>query len=179
MKCPLSQEGRGKPLSPGWSSIVVGPSAPLRPSGIINTESVRSDLLRASRETIRTQWRWGGSPRLAIQISARLAVKVYLLSRPAERGSQFSLLCGSARRQPSEVGSSGLLKPRAIRRSPGRLHSHVHRLCDARGFSRIHQHLEKTVGVSRNRGRQLMSWHYVLSGVSPQPGLVYYVLSPC
>ena len=69
MKWPFSQEGPGSPVSPASNRKVVGPFAPWLPKGTIRTESTRSLKLRASSETTSTQWRTGGLPSIAVQIS--------------------------------------------------------------------------------------------------------------
>ena len=71
MKWPFRKDGAGNPVSPGSNSRVVGPSCPELPKGIINSEFTRSLAFRASSETISTQCRTGGLPRLALHISPR------------------------------------------------------------------------------------------------------------
>lgn len=94
MKCPFTKDGPGRPVSPGGSSITVDPSGPVLLNGTINTESFRSLRFLWSRETISTQWRIGGLPRLAVHISPRrgnrLLVKVD--SRSALRECRFQFL---------------------------------------------------------------------------------------
>src|SRR6266699_918959 len=51
--------------------MTVGPSGPLLLNGTIRTESLRLLRFLSSRETISTQWRMGGLPKLAVQISPR------------------------------------------------------------------------------------------------------------
>lgn len=50
--------------------MTVAPSGPLL-SGTMSIDSVRSLRFLGSRETIKTQWRMGGLPRFAVQISPR------------------------------------------------------------------------------------------------------------
>src|ERR1700726_286698 len=89
MKCPFNQDGPGSPVSPGSNRKVVGPSTPWLPNGTIRTESTLSLALREPSETTRTQWRKGGVPSIAVQISPRRGgalglVKVHLLRCSAQ-----------------------------------------------------------------------------------------------
>jgi len=72
IKWPFKYDVAGRPLSPGSSRRVVGPSYPALPNGTIKTEFTCSLVFRALSETIKTQWRAGGSPMLAVQISPRM-----------------------------------------------------------------------------------------------------------
>src|ERR1022692_4408796 len=78
MKWPFSQDGPGSPVSPGSNRKVVGPSAPWLPNGTIRTESTRSLLFRESSDTTKTQWRTGGFPNIAVQISPRRGDTLWL-----------------------------------------------------------------------------------------------------
>jgi hypothetical protein len=71
MRWPLSQEASGRPVSPGGSRNVVGPSLPRVPKGTMRTVSTFSLRFRLSSETIRTQCLVGGLPRSADHISPR------------------------------------------------------------------------------------------------------------
>ena len=71
MKWPLIQDGPGKPVSPGWNCKVVGEIPPRELNGTMSTLSMFLFRLRESNETTTTQWRTGGFPRLAVQISPR------------------------------------------------------------------------------------------------------------
>src|ERR1035441_4864607 len=78
MKWPFSQDGPGSPVSTGSNRKVVGPSAPWLPEGTIGTESTRSLVLRESSDTTKTQWRTGGFPSIAVQISPRRGDTLWL-----------------------------------------------------------------------------------------------------
>src|SRR5438876_3373774 len=100
MKWPFSQDGPGSPVSPGSNRKVVGPSAPWLPNGTIRTESTRSLILRESSDTTKTQWRTGGVPNIAVQISPRRdgalwLVKVHPLGCSAQGVFEISLFRGS------------------------------------------------------------------------------------
>src|SRR5260370_27863608 len=87
MKWPFSQDGPGSPVSPGSNRNVVGPSTPWLPKGTIRMESTRSLILRESSETTKTQWRKGGSPSIAVQISPRRGSALWLVQVHLLRGS--------------------------------------------------------------------------------------------
>src|SRR5437762_7864117 len=99
MKWPFSQDGPGSPVSPGSNRKVVGPSAPWLPNGTIRTESTRSLILRESSDITKTQWRTGGFPTIAVQISPRRGgtlglVKVHGLRCSTQGVFQISLFRG-------------------------------------------------------------------------------------
>ena len=134
MKCPISQDGPGHPVSPGSNLKVVGPSAPWLPNGTINTESTRSLLLRESSDTTKTQWRTAGLPSIAVQISPRRGgtlwlVKVHLLRCGAQDIFKISLFRGSLGRQAFEISGSLALQRCLVVQSSGNLHSFVHPVC--------------------------------------------------
>src|SRR2546430_14842907 len=98
--------------------MTVGPSGPLLLNGTIRTESRRLLRFLSSRETISTQWRMGGPPKLAVQISPRrgsgLLVKVDSRCTLRERRLKSSLLrrlfvghvgkiCSRVARQPFAI----------------------------------------------------------------------------
>src|ERR1035441_8269736 len=96
MKWPFSQDGPGSPVSPGSNRKAVGPSAPWLPDGTIRPESTLSLMLREPRHTSRAQWRAGGLPSIAVQISPRRGgalwlVKVHLLRCVAQGVFQIGL----------------------------------------------------------------------------------------
>src|ERR1035437_3600948 len=100
VKWPFSQDGPGSPVSPGSNRKVVGPSAPWLPNGTIRTESTRSLVLRESSDTTKTQWRTGGFPSIAVQISPRRGgalwlVKAHLLRCRAQGVVEIGLFRGS------------------------------------------------------------------------------------
>src|ERR1035437_9713023 len=108
MKWPFSHDGPGSPVSPGSNRKVVGPSAPWLPNGTIRTESTRSLRLRESSDTTRTQWRTGGFPSIAVQISPRRGEalrlgKVHLLRCAVQRLFEVNLLRGSLGSQALEI----------------------------------------------------------------------------
>src|SRR5580700_3920099 len=136
MKWPFSQDGPGSPVSPGSNRRVVGPSAPWLPNGTIRTESTRSLMLRESSETTRTQWRTGGFPSIAVQISPRRGgalglVKVHLLRCSAQDVFKISLFRGSLGGQAFEISGSLALQSSPVVQPAGHFHRLVHCLSDA------------------------------------------------
>src|SRR5436190_22603133 len=93
--------------------MTVGPSGPLLLNGTIRTESLRPLRFLSSRETISTQWRMGGLPKLAVQISPRrgsgLLIKVDTRCTLRERRLKSSLLLRLF------VGHVGKIRSRAVR----------------------------------------------------------------
>src|ERR1035441_1404583 len=149
MKWPLSQDGPGSPVSPGSNRKVVGPSAPWLPNGTIRTESTRSLMLRESSDTTRTQWRVGGLPSIAVQISPRRGgalwlVKVHLLRCVAQGVFQIGLFRGGLGGQALEIGGRLTLQSSAIVQPAGHFHRLVDRLSDAFGLASF----DHTVQVS-------------------------------
>src|ERR1022692_5107613 len=121
MKWPFSQDGPGSPVSPGSNRRMVGPSAPWLPKGTIRTESTRSLMLRESSDTIKTQWRTGGFPSIAVQISPRRGealwlVKVHLLRYSAQGVFEIGLFRGGFGGQAFEVTGGLTLQRSAIER---------------------------------------------------------------
>ena len=82
MKWPFTKDGPGRPVSPAGSWMTVAPSGPVLLRGTIRTESLRGLLFLSSRETTRTQWRMGGFPRLAVQISPRRGIALLFKINP-------------------------------------------------------------------------------------------------
>src|ERR1035437_3329955 len=139
MKWPFSQDGPGSPVSPGSNRKVVGPSAPWLPNGTIRTESTRSLMLRESSDTTRTQWRTGGLPSIAVQISPRRGgalwlVKVHLLRCAAQGVFQIGLFRCGLGGQALEIGGSLTLQSSAVVQPAGCFHCLVDRLSDAFGL---------------------------------------------
>src|SRR5437899_5066939 len=93
--------------------MTVGPSGPLLLNGTIRTESLRLLRFLSSRETISTQWRMGGLPKVAVQISPRrgsgLLVKVDSRCTLRERRLKSSLL------RRLFVGHVGKIRSRVVR----------------------------------------------------------------
>src|SRR5207248_7523920 len=93
--------------------MTVGPSGPLLLNGTIRTESLRPLRFLSSRETISTQWRMGGLPKLAVQISPRrasgLLIKADNRCTLRERLSKSSLL------PRLFVGHVGKIRSRVVR----------------------------------------------------------------
>src|SRR5271157_4592625 len=127
MKWPFSQDGSGSPVSPGSSRKVVGPSAPWLPNGTIKTESTRSLRLRESSDTTRTQWRTGGFPSIAVQISPRRGgalwlVKVHLLRCRAQGVFEIGLFRGTPGGQAFEIGGGLALQSSPVVKPAGDFH---------------------------------------------------------
>src|SRR5664280_784416 len=138
IKWPFSQDGPGSPVSPGSNRKVVGPSAPWLPNGTIRTESTRSLILRESSDTTKTQWRVGGLPSIAVQISPRRGgalwlVKVHLLRCVAQGVFQIGLFRGGLGGQALEISGSLTLQSSAIVQPAGHFHRLVDRLSNAFG----------------------------------------------
>jgi hypothetical protein len=129
MKCPLRYDAEGRPVSPGSSLIVVGPSAPALPNGTIRIDSTRSLAFLESSDTIRTECRRGGSPSFAVQISPRrgagLIVEVNLVDPPTQGGLHASFLSACPRGQPLEVGCGIRLEAGAALGSPRPGHGEI------------------------------------------------------
>src|ERR1700758_2683986 len=93
--------------------MTVGPSGPLLLNGTIRTESLWLLRFLWSRETIRTQWRMGGLPKLVVQISPRcgngLLVKVDSRCTLRERRLKSSLL------RRLFIGHVGKIRSRVVR----------------------------------------------------------------
>src|ERR1035437_9613973 len=127
MKWPFSQDGPGSPVSPGSNRKMVGPSAPWLPNGTIRTESTRSLILRESSDTTKTQWRTGGFPNIAVQISPRRGgalwlVKVQLLRGCAQSVVEIGLFRGSLGVQAIKIRGSRTLQSGAVVESAGHFH---------------------------------------------------------
>src|SRR5450759_1503982 len=143
MKWPFSHDGPGSPVSPGSNRKVVGPSAPWLPNGTIRTESTRSLRLRESSDTTRTQWRTGGFPSIAVQISPRRGealrlVKVHLLRRPAQCVFEVNLFRGRLGRQALEIGGRLTLQNCPVVQPAGCFHLPGHWRSDAFGPARLY-----------------------------------------
>src|ERR1035437_5722884 len=136
MKWPFSQDGPGSPVSPGSNRKVVGPSAPWLPNGTIRTESTRSLILRESSDTTKTQWRTGGFPNIAVQISPRRGGALWLGKVPLLRGCaprvvEIGLCRCSLGVKALEISGSLTLQSGAVVQSAGHFHCLVDCLSDA------------------------------------------------
>src|SRR2546429_8508903 len=98
--------------------MTVGPSGPLLLNGTIRTESLRLLRFLSSRETISTQWRMGGLPKVAVQISPRrgsgLLVKVDSRCTLRERRLKSSPLRRLFVGHVGKIGSRVVRQPFAI-----------------------------------------------------------------
>src|ERR1022692_2940075 len=147
MKWRFSQDGPGSPVSPGSNRRVVGPSAPWLPKGTIRTESTRSLMLRESSDTTRTQWRAGGLPSIAVQISPRRGgalwlVKIHLLRCVAQGVFEISLFGGGLDGQALEISGSLTLQSSAVVQPAGCFHCLVDRLSDAFGPASLYHAMQ-------------------------------------
>src|ERR1017187_8762057 len=100
------------------------------------TESTRSLILRESSDTTKTQWRTGGFPNIAVQISPRRGgalwlVKVQLLRGCAQSVVEIGLFRGSLGVQALEISGSLTLQSGAVVQSAGHFHCLVDCLSDA------------------------------------------------
>src|ERR1035441_6997001 len=166
MKWPFSQDGPGSPVSPGSNRKVVGPSAPWLPNGTIRTESTRSLALRESSDTTRTQWRTGGFPSIAVQISPSRAaalwlVKVHLLRGRAQGVFEIGLLRGSLGGQAFEIRGSLPLQGSPVVEPAGYLHGLVHCRSNAFGPARLHPVVKVSIIARADGGRELLALQYV------------------
>src|ERR1035437_2313519 len=154
MKWPFSQDGPGSPVSPGSNRKVVGPSAPWLPNGTIRTESTRSLALRESSDTTRTQWRTGGFPSIAVQISPRRAAALWLVKVHLLRGrAQGVFLRGSLGGQPFEISGGLPFQGSPAVKPAGYLHGLVHCRSDAVGPARLHHLVKVSIIARADRGR--------------------------
>src|ERR1039457_2474256 len=158
MKWPFSQDGPGSPVSPGSNRTVVGPSAPWLPNGTIGTESTRSLVLRESSDTTKTQWRTGGFPSIAVQISPRRGDtlwlgKVPLLRCGASGGFGVGLLRGSLGGQPFEISGRLTLQSSPVVQPTSHFHCLVHCLSDAFGSARLYHIVQVSIIARADRGR--------------------------
>src|SRR5439155_25582958 len=135
--------------------MTVGPSGRLLLNGTIRTESLRLLRFLSSRETISTQWRMGGLPKLAVQISPRRGsglLKVDPGCTLRERRLKSSLL------RRLFVGHVGKIRSRVVRQPFAILinqelpYSEVNSLSQRSGLAPFDRIFQKRESVRRDRG---------------------------
>src|SRR5437870_9670686 len=158
MKWPFTQDGPGSPVSPGSNRTVVGPSAPWLPNGTIRTESTRSLMLRASSDITKTQWRTGGFPSIAVQISPRRGetlslLKVHRLRCGTQGVFEISLFRGSLGGQAFEIGGSLTLQSSSVVQPAGHFHCLVYCRSDAFGPAHLYHMVQVSIIAGADRRR--------------------------
>src|SRR5580704_3078459 len=159
MKCPLTKDGPGSPVSPGGSGTIVAPSGPLLLRGTISTVSVLSLRFLPSSDTTRTQRRTGGLPRFAVQISPRLgntlAVNVDLGSALRRRCLQCPFLGSFFLREVREISSRVVLQSFAVLKGQESVDCQVNRFGEILDLAVLNEPLQIGERRGRDCGRDL------------------------
>src|SRR5437870_6774977 len=139
--------------------MTVGPSGPLLLNGPIRTESLRPLRFLSSRETISTQWRMGGLPTLAVQISPRrgsgLLIKVDTRCTLRERRLKSSLLLRLFVGHVGKIRSRVVRQPFAILLNQELPNSEANSLGQRRGLAPFDKIFKIRKSVQRDRSGDL------------------------